>query len=94
MSLKLECHTNWNVTQIGLSLKLDCYDSKITPFSGAFLKKKISMFANSVADFFPNFNLRNARNWSFLTKKAILTIIRQFFLIFKERCFEEGCVFF
>ena len=25
MSLKLECHSNWNVTQIGMTLKLKCH---------------------------------------------------------------------
>ena len=37
---------------------------------------------------------KTARNWPFLTKKAFLTIFRQFFLIFfQERCFIEGCGF-
>ena len=70
-----------------------------------FIVKDLKIFPKIV---FNSLNLafwdteHNAKNYSllqnivltlFLTKNAFLTILRQFFLIFQERCCVEGCVF-
>ena len=42
MSLKLECHSNWNFTQIGMSLQLECHSNQNVSNNDPILDTRIS----------------------------------------------------
>ena len=46
MPLKLECHLNWNVTQIRVSLKYECPSNLKTKFIEKVVNPKTSMSAS------------------------------------------------
>ena len=43
MSLKMECHSKWNVTQNGMSLKIECHSKWNVTQKGMSHKKGISL---------------------------------------------------
>ena len=48
MSLKYECHSNWNVTQIGMSLKLEYHSNWMSLKLESFLNYNITQIGMSL----------------------------------------------
>ena len=63
MSLKLECHSNWNVTQIGISVELECHSNQNVTQTGISLKLESHSNWN-VSQFEISLKMKCHSNWN------------------------------